>query len=570
MSLIAVRVAMARENFEDAPLTQEEQLMTAPPDVAAQDPEVAEAVQAQASDTLGADTMQLLDDGAAVSEVIDTVKEAGPEISPEAVLVAQERLTGIFRRYGLESRRIAREDITADIAAGTENPGPYSAAQDLITDAEKNLEYIKVAAAEGLRELGQRAAVNMQNMLKWRSMYVKDVRAVAKAAAAVVGTPNPQARYTNKVRIAHFTDGQRNPLTTAAQLKEAFKSSTAAAVACRVLQEQMERVFVLFFKGSGRVDLPAIAKAFEESSAGGAVIAAYGKVYSVSGKAAIFGEEMILTGLVLDKSTQNQDELLSAFADARFKVIEHWTVGDLDIGEGLPVMSAGDVASNANALSSMASGLRSDYGILDSLIDMTNNQQHSSVGSLVFSEAMDAITNPKLYAKYRNTVRRTIAAMAQAGDINIDLKAKALNCVLDYYKWSLNNHKNTSTEGFIGGLTGFIVGGFTGPIWGALSTGEGGRLRNQIIAAAKDIEKMQRGDVEEALKKGKVSKSDYDKIVGMDWKGVIVGIVGGTVGFGFYGAWAGSRLQNNAEELKEKIDELNKLIREEQKRKNEK
>lgn len=554
MSLIAVRVAMARENFEDAPLTQEEQLMTAPPDVAAQDPEVAEAVQAQASDTLGADTMQLLDDGAAVSEVIDTVKEAGPEISPEAVLVAQERLSGIFRRYGLESRRIAREDITADIAAGTENPGPYSAAQDLITDAEKNLEYIKVAAAEGLRELGQRVAVNMQNMFKWRSTYVKDARAVAKAAAAVVGSPS-DAQYTNKIRIAHFTDGAKNVLTTAKQLDSAFATSRDAIKACRLLQEQMERVFVFFTQGSGKVDLNVLRGAFEPSSYG----TDDGKTYlSLSGKAAIFGEEFVMSGFHAEGVTENQESMLAAFSDVRYKHVNHWTVKELE-NLALPVMSAAEVAKNANALTTLAANLNGDFSILDSLIDFTNRDDRT------FSEhVLQGLTNPKLFLRFRNVVLNTIVAMEAAGNVNIDLKAKALNCVLDYYKWSLNNHKNTSTEGFLGGLVGFILGGIPIPgiptAVGIASRHEADRLKKEIVAISKDIAELQHTGTLAALKEGKIDEEASKKQLKVDWKAVVEGAVLGTLFAGIYGAIQGSRIQNRKKELDEKIEELNKLM----------
>lgn len=446
MSLSALRVAIARENLDEAdiPLTAEEQLMVAPPDEAAADPEVAVAMQIDAAEDSAEAVEDLLDAGAVVNDVIETVRAEGDAISPEAVIVAQERLNQVYRRLGLPTRSGARERFqkSRESHSNTEAPdapeakdvidhawaGPFSEAQDLITDAEKNLEYIKVAASEGLGNLINRMRTNAQNFFKWRTTYIKDVRAVAKAASNVAGNVNADARYTNKVRVAHFMDGEQNILSTAAQLNEAFKSSTAAASACRVLQEQMERIFVFFTKGSGQVDLSAVGRAFETSTL---TTAAGSPLYSVTGKAAIFGEEMVLGGIQLERNTNSQEDLLNAVANAKFAVKWHWQVSDLE-DPALPAMAPGEVAQNANALASLAAGLKQDYGILDSLADMTNNQ-NATLGK----EILDALSNPKLYFKYRNVVRSTIAAMATAGDLNIDLKAKALNCVLDYYKWSL-------------------------------------------------------------------------------------------------------------------------------------
>lgn len=75
---------------------------------------------------------------------------------------------------------------------------------------------------------------------------------------------------------------------------------------------------------------------------------------------------------------------------------------------------------------------------------------------------------------------------------------------------------------------------------------------------------MKRGDVEAALKKGKITQADYDKIIKMDWKDIVAGAVGGTVLWGLFGAVVGSRTQDAQQELEEKIKELNALILQEE------
>lgn len=420
MSLSAIRVAVARENIDEAPLTPEEQLMVAPPDEAAQDPDVAVAMQEDSAAMGGEEIIQLLDDGAAMQDVVDTVRAEGEDIKPETVMIAQERLNQIGRRYGFSQRKVSRENFEA--------AGPYSEAQDLIADAEKNLEYIKVAANEGLRELGQRLAVNWKNFFKWRHAYLKDAFAVVKAAqAASKFTPNPNATYTSKVRIAHFTDANQNVLTTASALGNAMEDSLRAMRACRVLQDQFERVFVFFSKGNGRVDLSAIAKAFDTFEDG-----QLGKCYSMAGKAGIYGEDIVMYRVNLDGATDSQEALLEAFANTRYQHIYHWRVKHLE-DQALPAMSAEEVAKNAQGLINLARNLKTGYDILDSLVPYVANDD-------LFNAIIEAISNPKMFFKFRNVVRAGITAMYAAGDMNVDLKAKAFNCLLDYYKWSLKQN----------------------------------------------------------------------------------------------------------------------------------
>lgn len=136
--------------------------------------------------------------------------------------------------------------------------------------------------------------------------------------------------------------------------------------------------------------------------------------------------------------------------------------------------------------------------------------------------------------------------------------------MLDYYKWSLKNHKNTSTEGFLGGLAGFILGGIPIPgvptVVGAASRHEADRLKKEIVAISKDIAELQHTGTLAALKEGKIDEETSKKQLKVDWTAVIEGAALGTLFGGIYGAIQGNRIQNRKKELDEKIEELNKLM----------
>lgn len=117
-----------------------------------------------------------------------------------------------------------------------------------------------------------------------------------------------------------------------------------------------------------------------------------------------------------------------------------------------------------------------------------------------------------------------------------------------------------SQEGFMGGLVGFLAGGvtwvpFVGAGVHAAAKAKRLKLRDDIESIAKRIEKVRKGQLEEAKKLGlSVPKSE----AGIDWVGVVKGALLGSFFGPFYGARQGSQLENLNKELKAKLNELEK------------
>lgn len=117
-----------------------------------------------------------------------------------------------------------------------------------------------------------------------------------------------------------------------------------------------------------------------------------------------------------------------------------------------------------------------------------------------------------------------------------------------------------SNEGLVGGLLGFLVGG-TSILPGVGTAVHGAvkakrmELKKDIEAIAKRIEKIRKGDLEDAKKNGiKIPKRDLD----IDWVEVVKSALLGTFFGPIYGAHQGSELENLNKELRAKLKELQK------------
>lgn len=439
-----MRIAIAREEISEdlTPITPSEELMLAPPDEVMAEPEIAEAITAD--ETEGEQLIEgintLTDAGVEAEEVVSQLKEAGPDITDTTVLIAQERLSNIFGRVDLKVRRVSREsmavaqpDPTVKTVAEDDRAGPYSAAQDLIKDAEKNLEFIKVAANEGIKEFVNRIAVNTKNLFRWASTYAKEARNVAAAAAKTQGTPT-DAVYNNRLRIAYFTDANKQQITDGAAVKQAVGNMSKNVRSLNELSVELASVFKFFAKGSGRLDLPNMFSDFDKTKT-----ADGSEALSLTGTTAFFGEELVLSGARVEAPVNNQKEMMEALSRARVEQVWHWKVKELDGKINLPVMSAGDVERSARQLEDVAKELVADYRIVGAMINRVQHDEGTIHGAII-DLATDTISNPGMI-KFRGKIRRLISQIAVGCDQTINIKAKTLNCLMDYYKWSLKNHK---------------------------------------------------------------------------------------------------------------------------------
>lgn len=116
-----------------------------------------------------------------------------------------------------------------------------------------------------------------------------------------------------------------------------------------------------------------------------------------------------------------------------------------------------------------------------------------------------------------------------------------------------------SEEGFTGGLLGFLLGSTAGLIpgvsagMGAATKAQRMKLQQDIQTIAKRIAKVRAGQIDDATKDGlKLPK----QMKNVEWGQVIKGALLGTFFGPFYGAYAGSDLQNLNDQLAAKLREL--------------
>lgn len=432
MTFAAIRVAVAREDYAtEQPLTAEEQLMVAPPDVAAADPDVAQAELDDKTDTPELFAAQLSADADAVTDTIETVRAAGNEVGADGLLIAQERLNVIYERYGISSKRFSREEFTGGCSTAQQ-------AQQMISEGEDAARLMRAAATEGINEFVNRVAVNAKNLFRWAGTYGKEARNVAVRAAKTTGVPS-KAVYNNRLRIAHFTNAKKQPLTTADAFGGAVSKTIDAVTAVEAVSNQLASSFSFFKKGHGNLSMRQLFGDLEPTTD------SKGKpALSITGTSAIFGEEATIEGVDINATSNNLKELAELMKGVKFSVTWHWKVKDLPANIDLPVMSAKEVAKNAAALVKIADSLVAGYSAVRS---MANDYQamapSTSVRREVVNIAVDYLTNREVF-KFRRAIAHFVQSAWGASDLSINNLATGLNCLMDYYKWCLNQHEETT------------------------------------------------------------------------------------------------------------------------------
>ena len=116
------------------------------------------------------------------------------------------------------------------------------------------------------------------------------------------------------------------------------------------------------------------------------------------------------------------------------------------------------------------------------------------------------------------------------------------------------------TEGWKGGLIGFLVGGmgwapFLGPAVHAIVKAKRMKMRQDIQDLAKRIAMVRNGQVDEVVKQGGTKLPD--KLRHVDWIEILKSAILGQWFGSFYGIRQGSQLEDLNKELRAKLDELN-------------
>ena len=572
MSFSQLRVAAARETF-NTNITPEEELMVAPPDEAMADPSVAaEIIEDEAQvNQLQSDVAQLSNDGVEVATIVSQLE--GEEVSPVAASVAAERLSAIFNRYpelpGLTRMRAARESMQADGIDIDEAALPPSYTVDeLIDESKQNLEYMKIAANEGLKEMANSVAVNVRDFFRFNTTYAKVAVKVKQQAQQTVGTPS-DAKYTNAVRIAHFTTADKRVLSNARDLATSMGKLNKTIAAVAVVAERLSNIFDLF-KNEDGLDLKGLFNG---------IVMVDGRI-SLSGDG-LFGEEYCLTDISL-REVANLHGLVEACKNIRVNNDNVWTVKELQ-SDGLmelPALSSKEIVANIDAAIQAANMIPIEANtaqrIMGAAYKASTNGEAGDINDLLADLAIQ-----REFFLTANRITNVLRAMNSAVITVISNKTKALNCLLDYYEWSLGQHKSTSTEshdknaareGFAGGLLGFILGSVAwATVVGSSVAGFGAAqaaetLRKKIKATSTEIARMRNAEIDEQVKSGKFDKKMAESLK-VDPEAIIYGALGGLFVAPIYGAIKGSQIQDRSAELKRLTEELEALYAEAEKKK---
>lgn len=553
----AMRVACARENAIDAAAypTPEEELMVAPPDAAVADPEVAvaEATDSGEVEALQTFNEEVNQDIAEAEGIVEQVKEAGDGVDQLTVEVAQERLQTIFGRYPqLNKLRNARESADGNPLDPSDLPSAYDQSLDLISDSEQNLEYMKAAANEGLKELVNRIAVNTKDMFRWSESYIKHVRnaaANAKKIAASGAVPKADAKYTNAVRIAHFTNADQKPLYMAADFIKGGEEVSAALRATLKMAGTLDTAFNFFGRASGRMDLNAVFSGVPTNQHG---------EFMLTGKTSFYGEVSTMSGLKL-VNTESLKDLAEAIRDVKFDNSNVWTVSELKSAGvlELPVLTADEIVKQLTALEGYARSLMDDFRIVDKYASMNSMVQNQSITDVVIDTGLKALANRES-AMLTGKIKSVVMNAYYASDRAASNKSKALNCLLDYYNWCLGQHKTPAKEGITGAIVGFVSAVGLG-ITGAPMAAEAGRLDREIKRVADEITRLSKKMSED----GSLPEEDrafLSKVSDYSAGDIVTGFVLGTIFAPIHNTIRGSQIEDRSKELNKLIGEYKALV----------
>lgn len=423
MSFIATRVAMVRES-QTTNLTSEEELMTAPPDVQEQDPEVATAIVQDDTQEITEATQEAINDDEQIDSIATKIEQAD-DVSPEALVIAQERLNVIYSKYGLYTNTITRESASVSTK---------QQAQELVRVARENQQVIRSFAREGLKEVLTRVSLHFRQLFRSKSAYQKRANKIAEEARNVQGSPT-SALYTNKVRIAHFTNHEQKPVTDVRELLQLFQTLTSST---KDMVNAATQMFTTIYEKRENFGTPIdFDRIFSKFKVVGQEDG--DDLYGTTAET-LYGQGIYFVDLPKGKHT-NRSQLTDDLRNFDARFVKFWKVKDLNI-EGLPVLPAQDVITNCSQIGSLVQELISTSEILDELEyleseinDQSTNKERD--GSVIDSDLGRRINLTPDMGVVMNFIRVVIHFVEESSK----QKLAAVGCLLDYYQWSVKNHR---------------------------------------------------------------------------------------------------------------------------------
>lgn len=349
------------------------------------------------------------------------------ETSVQTLAIAMERVDVLAEMYGIQTLGLGREGFVENL---TEKG--IQAKDEVVKRAYAVAQGVMGTVIQRTKNTAARLAVNLRTLFTRATSYSKDATIIKERAKALVnGTlKDPEATFSKQIHIAHFTRGDQTVASTGEELLQALVSNFAAYQKVGKFMERFQHVFS--FKGinKGTANFDELAEGFELSRY-------FPHQFTLGGSDALFGEEFLLTQFAGEANTI--EEMISIVRGMKVSHEYIWRVKELE-HQNLPPVSPKEIARVMDKLSEAGAYVYEFSRTWEQTIGKYARNA-SERASRPPWENLDFYKSPGNYLLYNQLYCRIILDLSSAVANAVATNEKALLCLLDYYKWSLNQHK---------------------------------------------------------------------------------------------------------------------------------
>ncbi len=376
--------------------------------------------------TLGDDAQsKMLNDVDEVITITD-VLEGQPDtpLTDAALQLAQESLNAIFSRYGVKTRSISTETID----------GKRMTAKEVIAYATEAVDEMSKKQGESLDSLFKRMTSEVDYVTRTKNSWRNQAVSLRRKASAVTGDPS-DAKYTNRVMIAHMTKGDKTVLKSAAELQNIVTSMQKPVDGMVLMLKGVSSTFSSFLNQSkGAVDFDRVAASFEKSHF-------FPGSLSLTGPEAIFGEETIMEPV--SGFTDNLSDMMGKLKRATITHNKVWELSDLgDIS--LPAKTVQEIQKEADLLVKIGEEINKQFVYFNGTVkpfvwELRRNFLIPYVNTTLTT--WHAYTSPIKFLRYRIRYSILLWKLVNAAQRIYRHNTKAASSMLAYYEWSLKQVK---------------------------------------------------------------------------------------------------------------------------------
>lgn len=362
----------------------------------------------------------------AVDTIMVVLKDApADQLKPISLKIAAESLRHVARKYPVaQTAGFARESF-----AQTLKDTAVEARDALVAKAKAALNSIAASISKRLSNMNERLKLKLRLATRFDKTWVEDVQSIISKAKAARGAPVTEGVFfDNRVKVAHFTDGNFEVHTNASDMKDDFAATYRAFNEVGAFLSGFKKVFDLKADGT-RFNFKSLKSSIKPSS--------FGKDrLTLSGNLALFGEEQSVANI--GGTSLTIDDVLANIRSVSFQTTQVWKLSDVRQPR-LPVMPAIDILRESQALLEMAEMVSIQSSRWSQDIGAFENDAFKKVASGFFDN-MDFWKTPKNFVTYARAYTGCVLGFSSVLGGALHNQAAALLCLCDYYKWSLAHH----------------------------------------------------------------------------------------------------------------------------------